>query len=212
SQCDFILCIGSDFEGEESAVEADLNAQIAKQLGCPVLIVSRGDRRNVAHVQNMVRATLDIFQAAGCHVVGIVVNRTQPENMTALTAVLQESLAEEQIFPAVLPADPHLSSPTLSEIVEQLNLEVLYGEDQLHRLAYHNLIVAMQVRNYLPYLRENALLITAGDRDDIVLSALQAHQSRSYPRLAGIVLTGGLKPSETVTRLIDGLEDVAPIF
>src|SRR5688572_24756576 len=29
SQCDFVLCIGSDFESEETAYESDLNAQIA---------------------------------------------------------------------------------------------------------------------------------------------------------------------------------------
>ncbi|MFN2222548.1 MAG: phosphate acetyltransferase, partial [Candidatus Promineifilaceae bacterium] len=54
--------------------------------------------------------------------------------------------------------------------------------------------------------------ITPGDRSDVILSALQAHQSKNYPQLAGILLTGGLKPPDTVDRLLTGLADVVPII
>ncbi len=69
----------------------------------------------------------------------------------------------------------------------------------------------MQLRNYLPHLTENALLITPGDRSDVILSALQAHQSQYYPQIAGILLSGGLKPAPAVARLLDGLPDMVPI-
>lgn len=209
---DFIIIIGSDFEGEESAFEVDLNAQIARNLGAPVLIVSRGDRREVSDVQNQVRVAYDAFAQTGCEVTGLIVNRADPANLEALRATLPDCLGHDGAFVSVIPADERLSSPTIREVAEQLNAEVLYGQDLMDNLAYNYLIIAMGVENYLTHLKENALLITAGDRNEVVLSAIQAHQSRNYPRLAGLILSGDLRPPQTVTRLIDGLTDIFPIL
>jgi len=212
AQFDFILIIGSDFESEESAFEVDLNAQIAKNLGTPVLIVSRGDRRKVSDVQNAIRVSYDAFINAGCEVAGLIVNRVDPENLDELRATLPGCLSDPNTFISIIPADERLSSPTIREVAEQLDAEILYGEEFLDNLAYHNLIISMTVRNYLLHLKENAMLITAGDQDEVLLSAIQAHQSHSYPRLAGIILTGDLRPPASVVRLIDGLPDLFPVL
>jgi len=66
AKCDFMLCIGSDIESQEVAFEIDINAQVAKNLGCPVLIVTRGDRRSPGEVQNGLRVTIDNFEEMGC--------------------------------------------------------------------------------------------------------------------------------------------------
>ncbi|WP_347158771.1 phosphate acetyltransferase [Pontibacter chitinilyticus] len=71
---------------------------------------------------------------------------------------------------------------------------------------------AMQVPNFLNHIRENVLIVTPGDRADIILSALQANLSVNYPKVAGIVLTGGFEPEESVTRLMEGLQTVVPII
>lgn len=211
-QYDFILIIGSDFENEESAFEVELNAQIAKNLGAPVLIVSRGDKEDVSDIQNVVRVAYDTFTNIGCEVMGVIVNRTAPENFDELRATLPKTLMQEKTFVSVLPADERLSSPTIREIAEQLDAKVIYGEKYLGNLAHHYVIISMSIRNYLPHIKENALLISAGDRDEILLSAIQAHQSSSYPRLSGIILSGGLCPPETVRKLIDGVKDIPPIM
>ena len=212
SRFDFILIIGSDFENEESAFEVDLNAQIAKNLGAPVLIVSRGDKEEISDVQNVVRVAYDTFKNTGCEVVGVIVNRTDPEKLEALQSTLPAAFDDENTFVSVLPADERLSSPSIRQIVEQLDAKVLYGDEHLDNLAYDYVVVSMSIRNYLPYITENALLIVAGDRDAILLSALQAHQSRSYPRLSGIILSGGLCPPESIRKLLDGVKDIIPIL
>ncbi len=212
SKFDFILIIGSDFENEESAFEVELNAQIAKNLGAPVLIVSRGDKEEISDVQNVVRVAYDTFTNIGCEVVGVIVNRTDPEKLDALRSILPTSFDDENTFVSVLPADERLSSPSIRQIAEQLDAEVLYGHEHLDNLAYDYVIVSMSIRNYLTHLTENALLIVAGDRDAILLSALQAHQSNSYPRLSGIILSGGLCPPESVRKLLDGVKDIIPIL
>ncbi|MDE3212726.1 MAG: phosphate acetyltransferase, partial [Bacteroidota bacterium] len=61
------------------------------------------------------------------------------------------------------------------------------------------------------HLEENTLIVTPGDRGDIIIAMLQANISKNYPKVAGIVLSGGLEPEEPIVRLIKGLETVIPI-
>jgi phosphate acetyltransferase len=212
SRCDFILCIGSDLEEEGAALEFDFNAHVAQNLGCPVLILSRAENRDVAAVVSTVRATLDAFARGGTQVLGVVVNRADLDSVADLRAALAEELPRNDLLLAVIPHNEILGSPTLAEIADQLGAELLYGGDQLDRLARRYLIIAMNLENYLPYLSEDALLITPGDRNEVVLSALQAHQSHRYPRISGIVLSGGLKPAPAVARLLEGLPGKVPIL
>lgn len=212
SQCDFILCIGSDLEGGAAALEFDFNADVAKNLGCPVLIVTSAADRDVATVVSSIRATLDAFLERGCQVLGMIVNRANLDSFVELRATLKEELPDDNIVLSAIPAHRVLSSPTLKEIADQLNAEILFGGDQLDKLAYRYLVIAMQLENYLTHLTENALLITPGDRSDVILSALQAHQSHCYPQISGILLSGGLKPAPSVVRILDGLRTMVPIL
>jgi phosphate acetyltransferase len=212
SQCDFILCIGSDLEGGAAALEFDFNADVAKNLGCPVLIVTSAANRDVATVVNSVHVTLDAFLERGCQVVGMVVNRAELDSFVELRIALRRELPADNVVLSVIPAHKTLSSPTIKEVADQLNAEILYGEEQLDKLAHRYLVIAMRLENFLMRLSENALLITPGDRSDVILSALQAHQSQYYPQISGILLSGGLKPALPVARLLDGLPGIVPIL
>ncbi len=70
----------------------------------------------------------------------------------------------------------------------------------------------MQVPNFLNYLKENVLIVTPGDRGDIIICALQANLSTSYPKISGIVLTAGFEPEEPLMRLIQGSPSIMPII
>ncbi|MGD8793984.1 MAG: phosphate acetyltransferase, partial [Anaerolineae bacterium] len=213
-KCDFILCIGSDMEGSSEALEFDFNADVAKNLGCPVLLVANGAGRDVATIVNIARATLDAYHEMKARVFGLVVNRVDPDRLQALRQALAEEILQDDLLVSVIPAHEVLSSPTLKEVAEQLEAEILFGADQMDKLAYRYLIIAMHLENYLSHLAEteNALLVTPGDRNDVILSALQAHQSHCYPQIAGILLSGGLKPAPAVARLLEGLPAMVPIL
>jgi phosphate acetyltransferase len=212
SKCDFILCIGSDLVGGTAALEFDFNADVAKNLGSPVLIVTSAADRDVGAVVGSVRSSLEAFLERGCQVLGVVANRASMDDVGRIKAALAEELPREDVLLSVVPTHKTLSSPTLAEVVDHLDAEVLYGQDQLDRLAYRYLVAAMRLENYLSHLTENALLITSGDRNEVILGALQAHRSQAYPQIAGIVLTGGLRPPPTVTKLLDGLPGKVPIL
>ncbi len=70
----------------------------------------------------------------------------------------------------------------------------------------------MTLPNVLDRLFDGAVVVTPGDRPEVVLGVLIAHQSASFPQISGIVLNGGLALPEQVDRLLDGLEATLPII
>ena len=93
-----------------------------------------------------------------------------------------------------------------------LDAKILFGEDYINNQVGSFSVGAMQLRNYITHLKDDSLVITPGDRADIILGALQANISTNYPSLSGIVLTGGLLPEESIIKLIEGLSDIIPIL
>jgi phosphate acetyltransferase len=89
---------------------------------------------------------------------------------------------------------------------------VLFGAEFLNNEIGNYSVGAMQLRNYLLHLKEKALVITPGDRADIILGALQANESANYPAISGIVLTGNIVPDDSILLLIEGLTSIVPII
>jgi phosphate acetyltransferase len=89
---------------------------------------------------------------------------------------------------------------------------VLFGAEFLNNEIGNYSVGAMQLRNYLLHLKEKALVITPGDRADIILGALQANESANYPAISGIVLTGNIVPDDSILMLIEGLTSIVPYF
>ena len=210
-KCDFVLIEGTDFLGEVSAFEFDLNAVIAKNLGSPVLIVESGVGETLDETKRNLNLAVDSFLSKECHVLGIIINRMQLENMKDGYEYLIKDLPKGTIL-SLIPESKVLKSPTVGEIAYHLQADVLYGEEKLHELAYGYTIAAMQIPNFLEKFKEKYLIITPGDRSDIIMATLMAHTSLEYPNIAGIVLTGGFKPPPSVASILNGFSDIVPIL
>lgn len=210
NQFDFVLVEGTDFTGEGSIIEWDFNVLMAKNLGIPTIILYSGVGKTLDEFINSMVIAYDSFKDKGVEVLMVVANKIQPENRDLVLEHLEKELPASVIKVAI-PLNPVLSNPSMREIVEALDARVLFGEDHLERPVGHFGVGAMQLRNYLTHMRDNVLVITPGDRADIILGALQANISSNYPSVAGMVLTGGLIPEESITKLIEGLSEVVPI-
>lgn len=209
NQFDIVLVEGTDFSHENSSIELDLNLLISKNLGLPVIIVTRGDKGDLKTIVDNVQLAFDTFKQE-VDVLSIMTNKVKHENLKELKSLLKERIKNTNI--TVIPIIHSLSSPTIKEIVKSLDGRVLFGKDMLNNLSENFSVGAMQLRNYLTYLKENALVITPGDRADIILGALQANISKNYPKISGIILTGGLIPEVPILKLIEGLSSVVPII
>ncbi len=210
SECEFILCEGTDFSGISSAFEYSFDAEIAAQLGCPVVIVGSG-RASPGENEPTPEDIVDVMLAARrafiqehCTVAASILNRVDENQLEAVTELLRKGWPEDD--PAyVIPERSQLAAPTIREIVEALHGTLITPESNgLMAEALDYKIAAMQLPNFLKRVEEGSLIIVPGDRADIILGCLASVYSGVYPTISGMVLTGGLEPAPEVSRLIHG--------
>ncbi len=208
---DFVLVEGTDFSGEGAIIEWDINVLIAKNLGIPTIILASGVGKTLEELINNIYLAYDSFKDKGVEVLMVIANKVQPENIDMVTKGLKKELPED-ILIGTIPMNPILANPTIKEIVEVLDGRVLFGKKYLNNQAGHFEVGAMQLRHYLTHLEKDGLVITPGDRADIILGSLQANLSVNYPTVSGMILTGDLVPEASIIKLIEGLSDVVPII
>ncbi|MEN8858326.1 MAG: phosphate acetyltransferase [Flavobacteriaceae bacterium] len=210
AQFDYVLVEGSDFSGERSFTELDINLNIAKNLGIPAMIVASAIGKNAQDFTDSLFITYQSFIEKEVDVIGIVANKVTREDLEIVTEKLHHKIPSS-IQISIIPKIDFLNNPTVKEVTETLNGKVLFGDVFLDNTIGNFTTGAMQLRNYLVHLKEDTLVITPGDRADIILGALQANVSSNYPKVAGIILTGGLIPEESILKLIEGVQSTVPV-
>jgi phosphate acetyltransferase len=206
------LCEGTDFVGSSAAFEFDINAEISNNLGCPVLLVGNAHKKTVDETVRSVEISAESLSDKRCNVVATVVNRTNLNDQEEIVDRLRTRVFGSGQLIYAIPDEKSLGNPTVGEIAKLLNAEVLYGEEQLSRHVYSFTVAAMQLRNFLKRIRHGTLIITPGDRADVIVACLSSVSSMSMPNISGIMLTGGLKPEESVRKLIEGFTNMVPIL
>jgi len=205
---DLLLVEGSDFTEASRALELDFNADAANHLGCPVLLVVRGSARSVEQMLEVVQLAHGSLTGRGCTILATICNRVDPAIMEELRERVQEIVGGEPAY--VLPEVPELAAPTVAEVAEALAARFLRpvqgAEEASTRREVGRVIVgAMSLPHFLDHIGDGDLIITPGDRADLIVGSLASRFSGTYPNIAGLVLTGGLVPEPSILRLIDGL-------
>jgi phosphate acetyltransferase len=208
---DFMLVEGTDFSGEGMAIELDANILIAKNLGIPAIIVSSGVGKTLEEFIEGLHLAYDSFKEKEVEVLAVIANKVQKKNIEIVKNGVEKNLPKD-VFVNVIPLIASLNNPTIKEIAKAIDAKILFGNELINNQTTSFKVGAMQLRNYLKQLEENCLIITPGDRADIILGALQANISTNYPSISGIVLTGGILPEEPIIRLIEGLPQIVPIL
>jgi phosphate acetyltransferase len=212
ASCDFVLCEGTDFASSFAAFEFDINAEISKNLGSPVLLVANAYQKTIDDTVRSIELALDSLGAKGCQTVATIVNRTDlQDGDTFITRLRKRHLTKSQLA-YTIPNEPSLGNLTVGEIADLLDAEVLYGEAELNRHVYNFTVAAMQLRNFLTRIGHGSLIITPGDREDVIIASLASVSSSAMGNIAGILLTGGLKPEEPIWNLIQGFPRKVPIL
>ncbi|MCB1173035.1 MAG: phosphate acetyltransferase [Leptospiraceae bacterium] len=216
NEYDFVLIEGTDFAEETSAFEFDINADIANNLAAPVLIVTsarkKAANRTVAEIISTVCLARESFEERGCAVLGAVITR-MPENQYG--PVLQElnhQTVKNPLWAFAIPEHELLRTLTVKEIKDALGAEVLYGSQYLMRHARHHTVAAMQAQNFIERITEGSLVITPGDRLDIILTCVLSSASVSFPHIMGLILTAGIQPSQRTRELLESIQPTIPIL
>ncbi len=203
--CDLVVCAGTDFDGLVPSLEFDFNADLANNLGCSVVVVVKGFGRGPEEALDALQLAHESMRNRGGDFLASVINGVAPEFVDQVRARARELMPpNENVY--VLPEQPALGMPTVGEIRQVLGADCMCGEgDGMNQVVTNYKVAAMQVPDFLGYVEDGCLIITPGDRSDIILASLAADASASFPRVAGLLLTGGLQPAPSVQRLLEGL-------
>ncbi|GAA4174757.1 phosphate acetyltransferase [Gryllotalpicola koreensis] len=243
-RCDAVVIVGSDYTDVGAPTELSFNARIAANLGAPVLLVVSGRAaegasdgvlgqhgvlalgssraRSAEQVRQLASVAIDELRAEHAALLGVVVNRADPDELGAIHRAVQASVAsiargavpdplERPVW--VLPEDPVLVAPTVASVLDAVTGELVFGDRELLEREVLGVVVAgMSMENVLTRLIEGAVVVVPGDRTETLLAVLAAYQAGTFPSVSAIVLNGGFALSEAITRLISGMDPSLPII
>lgn len=201
---DFVLCIGTDFIGKDPVFEFELNAEIASNLGAPVLLVTSGEDSTYEDIADSMRLMLESLEPYALEVIAIIVNRASltQTDLDELRKLLGKDGKPALVY--AVPNDPALGRATMNDVKKGLDAQIIFGENRMDTLVGDYLVAAMHVDNFLKYIEKDQLIITPGDRTDILLGAIASRLSSGMPDIAGVLLTGGFTPPDSIMKLVEG--------
>jgi len=204
-----VLVLGSDYTDVSTGTELSFNAKVAANLGSPVVLVVHGRGRTPSQVQAAAESALTELRANHAATVAIVANRVEPDDLDAVREALGHTA---DVLCAAIPESALLSAPTFGALVEAADGHLVLGSEAwTGRDALGIIVAAMSLPNVLDRLRPDVAVIAPSDRTDLIPGLMLAHQSGTFPTLAGILLTGGYELPETIRRLTDGVRSDLPI-
>jgi phosphate acetyltransferase len=214
-----VVCEGTDFAGHMPALDFDLNADLANELDCPVLVVVSGNTPEAA--VEAARVARESLRHKGCDLFGVFVNRVPLAVLREVTTSLADEDADRPVY--VLPEQRELASPTVGEVASALAARPLFaaaekrsaswagasltlpgaGDELMHRDVRAVRIAAMSVEHFIDGLEEGQLVIVPGDRPDVLVASITCTLSSAFPSVAAVVLTGGYQLHPSIRRLLE---------
>ncbi|MBZ3903869.1 MULTISPECIES: phosphate acetyltransferase [Streptomyces] len=208
---DVVLVLGTDFADTQFPDELSLNARLANEFGASVISVVGGRKQTAESVAAETHNAFRAYEGLGCDVLAMVVNRVAPADRAEIAERLGDSRLPLPVPCYVVPDEPALSAPTVAQITHALGGKVLLGDDSgLARDALNFVFGGAMLPNFLNALTPGCLVVTPGDRADLVIGALAAH-SAGTPPIAGVLLTLNERPSEEILTLAARLAPGTPV-
>jgi phosphate acetyltransferase len=207
-QCDAVVIVGSDYTDVGTPTEFSYNARIAANLGAPVLLVLNGFGRSPEDLHTITDMAAAELAANHGTLFAVIANRVDAAEVAADV----DALARGDVPAYAIPEQPLLSAPSVADLMSACDGTLVSGDASLlNREATGLVIAAMTMPNVLDRIFDGAVVITPGDRPEVVLGVLMAHLSTSFPQVSGIVLNGGFELPGQITKLLEGSGATLPI-
>ena len=197
---DFTIIEGTGHAGVGSVFELS-NARVAKLLNSKVLLVSPG---GIGRPVDELALNKSLFDQHGVEVVGAILNKVEPDKLDMIHNYAGRGLARLGIpLLGVLPIQPALSAPNLAQIAEEIGGKWLNGKRGGAKQRVQRVVVgAMSAKGIVDYLQPGTLIITPGDRDDILLAALASAKISGGATIAGLIVSNDIKPHPKLAELL----------
>ncbi|MFR9796975.1 phosphate acetyltransferase [Streptomyces sp. MS06] len=205
---DVVLVLGTDYADTQLPDELSLNARMANEFAASVIPVVGGRKQSAEAVLAETRNAFRAYDGLGCDVLAMVANRVAREDRDEIAGRLADRLP---VPCYVLPDEPALSAPTIAQITHTLGGEVLLGDDAgLARDALDFVFGGAMLPIFLSALTPGCMVVTPGDRADLVIGALAAHNAGTPP-IAGVLLTLDERPGDEILALASRLAPGTPV-
>lgn len=197
---DIIIIEGTGHAGVGSAFDLS-NAQVARLLDAKAIIVSGG---GIGRPIDEIAINKALFDKFGVEVVGAILNKVLPDKVDMITEYAEVGLARLGVpLLGVIPLQQQLTAPNLSQIVEEINGRWLNGREQgMKERILRVVIGAMTARSAIDHLQSGVLIITPGDREDIIFSAIASAGLSRNNTVSGIILTRNILPHPKLLEML----------
>lgn len=180
------------------------NAKVASLLGAKVILITAG---GIGRPIDEIELNRPLFEKEGVEIIGAIVNKVLPSKYKKIQRVIRLGLKRKGIgVLGVIPYTPSLSIPTIQHILEETDIRLISKKVGMRNKVQKILIGAMEPHDALDYIENSSLLITPGDREDMLMTILSAHLLKKPKKgisISGIVLTGGIVPDRKIMMLIE---------
>ena len=196
---EFVIIEGTGHAGVGSVFDLS-NARVAKLLESKVILVTRGGIG-----QPIVEIALNkaLFDKEGVEVVGVILNKVLKDKFDYVRDFARrgfERLGIELL--GVIPEEPLLANATLGQICKTIKGEFVHGKNKSRRRVQKIIIGATNSLNVIQHFRQGTLVITPGDREDVVEASLAVASSQHGISIAGFILAGSHAPSHRVVEML----------
>ncbi len=197
---DLVIIEGSGHAGVGAVFDMS-NAEVARILGAKAVIISSG---GIGRPVDEIALNKSLFDKFGVEVVGAILNKVHPEKLDLVKEFAGLGLRRLGVpLLGVLPVDDQLSAPNLTQIVAELQGRWLNGFNTgVSRRVRHVVVGAMTARGIMDYFQEGMLIITPGDRDDVILAALASCGPGGDRMISGIILTRNILPHPRLMEML----------
>ncbi|MFA5005319.1 MAG: AAA family ATPase [Candidatus Omnitrophota bacterium] len=178
------------------------NATVAKLLGSKVIIVSSG---GVGRPIDEIVLNKALFEKEGVKVLGAIINKVLPDKFDKISRFVRSGLERKGVkVLGVVPYNPMLARPTIEQILDESDFQVLSGAEFLETEVSQVFVGAMEPLDAVKYINNDSLMITPGDRQDMIRAALSCFRDApgKRPKICGIVLSGGITPDEPIMSML----------
>ena len=155
-----------------------------------------------------------LFEKEGVGLLGVIINKVRQDKFDKIRHLVKDGLKRLGVnVLGVMPYQQLLSYPTMRQILEETNFKVFSGNECLDNYIAKIVIGAMEPHNALNFMQPSCLLITPGDREDLIMTELGLHIAKAQvcpTQIAGIILTGGFMPHKEVVGVIKSTN--VPVF
>ncbi|HTY45523.1 MAG TPA: AAA family ATPase [Patescibacteria group bacterium] len=198
---DMVIIEGTGHAGVGSVFDHS-NAYVAKTLGSKVILISSG---GIGRPIDEILLNRALFEKEGIKILGVIINKVLPDKYDKINRLVRKGLERKGIrVLGVIPYNDMLSQPNIRQLLEETGFELSCGKEYLGNYVTNVIVGAMQPANAIRYINDGSLLITSGDREDMIMTALGCYREVEKTRLkvSGIILSGGITPGQPIMNLL----------